>query len=98
MEVFFGVFLTYAFPHLVFCVFPMILFIGHWCESNFYPGSFVLTGLIETAAIPYLGLQIGELSSDEKAEILFLDQAYGFSLSLSIKSEGCISKGCLGNY
>ncbi|PSS13522.1 Membrane peptidase [Actinidia chinensis var. chinensis] len=37
--------------------------------------SFVLTGLIETAAIPYLGLQIGELSSDEKAEILFLDQA-----------------------
>ncbi|XP_052187928.1 uncharacterized protein LOC127798415 [Diospyros lotus] len=37
--------------------------------------SFVLTGLIETAAIPYLGLQIGELNLDEKAEILFLDQA-----------------------
>ncbi|GMP58282.1 hypothetical protein CsSME_00021999 [Camellia sinensis var. sinensis] len=36
--------------------------------------SFVLTGLIEAAAIPYLGLQIGELSLDEKAEILFLDQ------------------------
>ncbi|KAF5945254.1 hypothetical protein HYC85_015482 [Camellia sinensis] len=39
-----------------------------------WSGSFVLTGLIEAAAIPYLGLQIGELSLDEKAEILFLDQ------------------------
>ncbi|KAL6969591.1 hypothetical protein U1Q18_029303 [Sarracenia purpurea var. burkii] len=37
--------------------------------------SFVLTGLIEAAALPYLGLQIGELSLDEKAEILFLDQS-----------------------
>lgn len=37
-------------------------------------GSFVLTGLVEAAAVPYLGLQIGELSLDEKAEILFVDQ------------------------
>ncbi|WRX15964.1 hypothetical protein QQP08_008451 [Theobroma cacao] len=37
--------------------------------------SFILTGLIETAAIPYLGLKIEELSLDEKAEILFVDQS-----------------------
>ncbi|KAI7745516.1 hypothetical protein M8C21_019943, partial [Ambrosia artemisiifolia] len=38
--------------------------------------SFVLTGLIESAALPYLGFQIGELSLDEKAQILFFDQAF----------------------
>ncbi|XP_071690846.1 uncharacterized protein [Rutidosis leptorrhynchoides] len=38
--------------------------------------SFVLTGLIEAAALPYLGFQIEELSLDEKAEILFFDQAF----------------------
>ncbi|KAK3443027.1 hypothetical protein EUGRSUZ_B03438 [Eucalyptus grandis] len=37
--------------------------------------SFVLTGLVETAAIPYLGLRLEELSLDEKAEILFVDQS-----------------------
>ncbi|XP_048137214.1 uncharacterized protein LOC115755423 isoform X2 [Rhodamnia argentea] len=37
--------------------------------------SFVLTGLVEAAAIPYLGLRLEELSLDEKAEILFLDQS-----------------------
>ncbi|XVF03342.1 hypothetical protein REPUB_Repub04eG0252900 [Reevesia pubescens] len=37
--------------------------------------SFILTGLIETAAIPYLGLNVEELSMDEKAEILFVDQS-----------------------
>ncbi|TYJ41123.1 hypothetical protein E1A91_A04G187600v1 [Gossypium mustelinum] len=37
--------------------------------------SFILTGLIETAAIPYLGLNIEELSLDQKAEILFVDQS-----------------------
>ncbi|GAA0185516.1 hypothetical protein Leryth_002233 [Lithospermum erythrorhizon] len=36
--------------------------------------SFVLTGLIEAVAIPYLGLQIGEFTLDEKAELLLLDQ------------------------
>lgn len=46
-------------------------------ELIFSPGSFILTGLVETAAIPYLGLKIEELSLDEKAEILFLDQGYG---------------------
>lgn len=40
-----------------------------------------MTGLVETALVPYLGLQIGELSLDEKAEILFVDQAYA-SVSL----------------
>lgn len=33
-----------------------------------------MTGLVESAAIPYLGIRIEELSLDEKAEILFLDQ------------------------
>ncbi|XVF85932.1 hypothetical protein PTKIN_Ptkin17bG0157400 [Pterospermum kingtungense] len=36
--------------------------------------SFIVTGLIETAAIPYLGLNIEELSLDQKAELLFVDQ------------------------
>ncbi|KAF5195408.1 hypothetical protein FRX31_015007, partial [Thalictrum thalictroides] len=37
--------------------------------------SFVLTGLIETAVVSYFDLSIGELSLDQKAELLFLDQA-----------------------
>ncbi|CAN4081263.1 unnamed protein product [Withania somnifera] len=37
--------------------------------------SFVLTGLIETASIPLVGLDVEALSLDEKAEILFADQA-----------------------
>ncbi|XP_004238797.1 uncharacterized protein [Solanum lycopersicum] len=37
--------------------------------------SFVLTGLIEAASIPYVGLDVEALSLDEKAEILFADQA-----------------------
>lgn len=45
-------------------------------KFKFCSDSFVLTGLVETAAIPYLGLKIEELSLDEKAEILFLDQGY----------------------
>ena len=51
-------------------------------EIKIFPGSFILTGLIETAAIPYLGLNFEKLSLDEKAEILFVDQGYG-SLSLN---------------
>lgn len=39
-----------------------------------------MTGFVEAAALPYLGIQMGELSLDEKAEILFLDQAYDFFL------------------
>lgn len=45
-------------------------------KTDHYSGSFVLTGLIEAAAIPYAGLKIEELSLDEKAEILFVDQSY----------------------
>ncbi|KAK8522903.1 hypothetical protein V6N13_115851 [Hibiscus sabdariffa] len=37
--------------------------------------SFILTGLLETAAIPYLGINIEELNLDDKAEILFVDQS-----------------------
>lgn len=37
--------------------------------------SFLLTVLIEQSALPYLGLQVGELGLDGKAEILFLDEA-----------------------
>ncbi|KAD2393672.1 hypothetical protein E3N88_40649 [Mikania micrantha] len=45
--------------------------------------SFVLTGLIESVALPYLGFQIGELSLDEKAEILFFDQAFATAVVLA---------------
>ncbi|KAJ0094069.1 hypothetical protein Patl1_15926 [Pistacia atlantica] len=46
--------------------------------------SFVLTGLVETAALPYLGLKIEELSLDEKAEILFLDQGITTAVVLAV--------------
>ncbi|OVA13360.1 CAAX amino terminal protease [Macleaya cordata] len=46
--------------------------------------SFVLTGLVEAALVPYLGLQIGELSLDEKAEILFVDQAIATAVVLAV--------------
>ena len=36
----------------------------------------MVTGLIETQALPNLGLNIGDLTLDEKAELLFLDQRY----------------------
>ncbi|KAL2904505.1 putative membrane peptidase YdiL [Bienertia sinuspersici] len=36
--------------------------------------SFVVTGLIEAQALPYLGVDFGDLTLDEKAELLFLDQ------------------------
>ncbi|PON67063.1 CAAX amino terminal protease [Trema orientale] len=46
--------------------------------------SFVLTGLVEAAAIPYLGLRIEELSLDEKAEILFIDQGITTAVVLGV--------------
>ncbi|XP_024021502.1 uncharacterized protein LOC21384633 [Morus notabilis] len=46
--------------------------------------SFVLTGLVEAAAIPYLGISIEKLSLDEKAEILFLDQGITTAVVLGI--------------
>ncbi|KAK4786309.1 hypothetical protein SAY86_002998 [Trapa natans] len=46
--------------------------------------SFVLTGLIETAAIPYLGIRLEELSLDEKAEILFVDQGITTAVTLGV--------------
>ncbi|KAJ8441335.1 hypothetical protein Cgig2_024847 [Carnegiea gigantea] len=36
--------------------------------------SFVVTGLLEIQALPYLGISPGELTLDEKAELLFVDQ------------------------
>ncbi|XP_020255051.1 uncharacterized protein LOC109832007 [Asparagus officinalis] len=36
--------------------------------------SFALTGLVEASALPYLGFQGGDVSLDEKAEILFAGQ------------------------
>ncbi|GMY26007.1 putative membrane peptidase YdiL [Fagus crenata] len=46
--------------------------------------SFVLTGLTEAVAIPYLGIRIEELSLDEKAEILFLDQGFTTAVVLGV--------------
>nr|XP_043637922.1 uncharacterized protein LOC122608913 [Erigeron canadensis] len=45
--------------------------------------SFVLTGLVEAAALPYLGFQIGELNLDQKAGILFFDQAFATAVVLA---------------
>ncbi|KAF2298842.1 hypothetical protein GH714_028270 [Hevea brasiliensis] len=56
--------------------------------------SFVLTGLAETAAIPLLGIKIEELSLDEKAELLFLDQRYG-SLLYDLREPFNLQKGWL---
>ncbi|KAJ8760921.1 hypothetical protein K2173_021959 [Erythroxylum novogranatense] len=50
----------------------------------FSPGSFVLTGLVEAAALPYLGINIEELSLDEKAGILFLDQSITTAVVLGV--------------
>ncbi|KDP41192.1 hypothetical protein JCGZ_15599 [Jatropha curcas] len=46
--------------------------------------SFVLTGLAETAAIPLLGIKIEELSLDEKAELLLLDQSITTAVVLGV--------------
>ncbi|KAF8408096.1 hypothetical protein HHK36_007237 [Tetracentron sinense] len=46
--------------------------------------SFVLTGLVEAAVVPFLGLQIGALSLDEKAEILFIDQTIATAVVLGV--------------
>ncbi|KAJ4829636.1 hypothetical protein Tsubulata_029310 [Turnera subulata] len=55
------------------------------CVVRFsFPGSFLLTGVAERAAIPFLGLKIEELSLDEKAEILFLDQSITTAVVLGV--------------
>ncbi|KAG6764413.1 hypothetical protein POTOM_031881 [Populus tomentosa] len=46
--------------------------------------SFILTGLVEATAIPYLGIKIEELSLDEKAEILLLDQSIATAVVLGV--------------
>lgn len=54
-----------------------------WEKLISFPDSFVLTGLIEAAALQYSGLKIEELSLDEKAEILFVDQRCGIFFSFN---------------
>ncbi|WZZ11134.1 hypothetical protein YC2023_097055 [Brassica napus] len=46
--------------------------------------SFVLTGLAEIAALPYLGVDVEKLSLDQKAEILFLDQGITTAVILAV--------------
>ncbi|KAF3772590.1 hypothetical protein EJ110_NYTH57482 [Nymphaea thermarum] len=46
--------------------------------------SFFLTGLVEASLIPYLGIDIGKLSLDEKAEILFVDQFIATAIVLGV--------------
>lgn len=46
--------------------------------------SFVLTGLAERATLPYLGIKIEELTLDEKAETLFMDQSITTAVILGI--------------
>ncbi|XP_058747505.1 uncharacterized protein LOC131620443 [Vicia villosa] len=45
---------------------------------------FVLTGLVEATALPYLGIRPDALSLDEKAELLFLDQGITTAAVLGI--------------
>lgn len=47
---------------------------------NLFPGSFVLAGLTEAVALPYLGIKPDALSLDDKAEILLFDQGYAINL------------------
>ncbi|CAI9779307.1 unnamed protein product [Fraxinus pennsylvanica] len=53
-------------------------------KIDYSSGSFVLTGLIEAAAIRYTGLGIEELSMDGKAEILFADQFIATAVVLGV--------------
>lgn len=46
--------------------------------------SFVLTGLVATAAIPLLGIPVGELTLDEKAGLLFVDQSIATAAVLGV--------------
>ncbi|CAH8380950.1 unnamed protein product [Eruca vesicaria subsp. sativa] len=46
--------------------------------------SFVLTGLTEMLALPYLGIDVQKLSLDDKAEILFLDQGLTTAAVLAV--------------
>ncbi|CAK8561503.1 unnamed protein product [Lathyrus sativus] len=45
---------------------------------------FVLTGLVEATALPYLGIRPDALTLDEKAELLFLDQGITTAAVLGI--------------
>ncbi|KAI9126225.1 hypothetical protein K1719_002646 [Acacia pycnantha] len=45
---------------------------------------FLLTGLVEAAAVPYLGIRPEELSLDEKAGILFVDQSITTAVILGV--------------
>ncbi|WVZ25929.1 hypothetical protein V8G54_004473 [Vigna mungo] len=47
-------------------------------------GSFVLTGLTEAVALPYLGIKPDVLSLEDKAEILLLDQGMTTAVVLGI--------------
>ncbi|KZV29921.1 CAAX amino terminal protease family protein [Dorcoceras hygrometricum] len=53
-------------------------------QTKYSSDSFVLTGLIEAATIPFSGIKIEELSLDEKAEILFADQAIATAVVLGV--------------
>ncbi|XP_074309725.1 uncharacterized protein LOC141644152 [Silene latifolia] len=46
--------------------------------------SFVVTGLVLTQALPYLGLEVGDLTLDEKAEVLFVDQSLTTAAVLAV--------------
>ncbi|KOM31418.1 hypothetical protein LR48_Vigan01g097300 [Vigna angularis] len=73
-----------------------------WCRGHGQgaaPGSFgwkgfVLTGLTEAVALPYLGIKPDVLSLEDKAEILLLDQGYDTpldSLTFVIFEVGCMT-------
>ncbi|CAN0896579.1 hypothetical protein LINGRAHAP2_LOCUS18583, partial [Linum grandiflorum] len=46
--------------------------------------SFVLTGFVEVETLPFLGIKFEELSLDQKAEMLFLDQSLTTAVVLGV--------------
>ncbi|CAI0402095.1 unnamed protein product [Linum tenue] len=47
-------------------------------------GSFILTGFVEVETLPFLGIKFEQLSLDEKAEMLFLDQSLTTAVVLGV--------------
>jgi len=65
--------------HVIIYFYVIVCGVCCWA-INLFPGSFVLTGLTEAIALPYLGIKPDVVSLDVKAEILLLDQGYAIPL------------------
>lgn len=61
---------------LIFIYLFLLLSVKCICcnETKVSSDSIALTELVEASALPYVGIQVAELSLDEKAEVLFAGQ------------------------